>query len=156
MAHAGYEQLTLGLFDTASPYSLSLGGSAPAARAAGRSPSPCPRCRRQPFRSPGGSPASAPWPRAGATGRATTLAAIRLLQRIEAEDRPATAAEQAVLGRFTGFGAGELAGNLFRRPGEGFRHGWEEIGQELERWSRRRNSRPSRAPRSTRTTRPSR
>ena len=34
MAHAGYEQLTLGLFDTASPYSLSLGGSAPAARAA--------------------------------------------------------------------------------------------------------------------------
>ena len=37
-----------------------------------------------------------------------------------------------MLGRFVGFGAGALAGNLFRRPGEGFRHGWAALGQELE------------------------
>jgi len=130
MAHAGYEQLTLGLFDTASPYSLSLGGSAPAVRAA------------EPVAVPALPPAPVPvtWRLAGERtlakgwrGRAAdNLAAIRLLQRIEAEDRPATAAEQAVLGRFVGFGAGALAGNLFRRRGESFRPGWAELGQELE------------------------
>ncbi|MHB0726458.1 DEAD/DEAH box helicase family protein [Roseomonas mucosa] len=66
-------------------------------------------------------------------GRAAdNLAAIRLLQEIEAEDRPATAEEQARLARFTGFGASELANTLFRRAGEAFRAGWEEMGSELE------------------------
>ncbi|MBR0755372.1 DEAD/DEAH box helicase family protein [Bradyrhizobium jicamae] len=61
------------------------------------------------------------------------LAAIRLAAVIEAEDRPATADEQAHLIRFTGFGASELANGVFRRPGEdAFRKGWEEIGKELE------------------------
>ncbi|WP_139323618.1 class I SAM-dependent methyltransferase, partial [Roseomonas sp. TAS13] len=55
-----------------------------------------------------------------------------LLQEIEAEDRPATAEEQARLARFTGFGASELANTLFRRAGEAFRAGWEEMGSELE------------------------
>ena len=123
MAHAGYEQLTLGLFDTASAYSLSLGGSAPTARAAEPEPVPVPAL----------PPAAVPvtWRLAGeralAKGwrarAADNLAAIRLLQRIEAEDRPVTAVEQAVLGRFVGFGAGELASHLFRRPGEDFRPG---------------------------------
>ena len=61
------------------------------------------------------------------------LAAIRLASEIEAEDRPATAQEQARLIRFTGFGASELANAVFRRPGETeFRAGWDEIGADLE------------------------
>ncbi|MBS1058061.1 Eco57I restriction-modification methylase domain-containing protein, partial [Gluconobacter kondonii] len=60
------------------------------------------------------------------------LAAIRLLATLEAEDRNASAEEQAVLARFTGFGAGELANSLFPRAGETFRAGWEEIGSQLE------------------------
>lgn len=62
-----------------------------------------------------------------------SLAAIRLAAEIEAQARPATADEQAVLIKFTGFGASELANGVFRRPGEPeFRKGWEEIGAELE------------------------
>lgn len=61
------------------------------------------------------------------------LAAIRLAAAIEADQRPATAAEQAQLIRFTGFGASELANGVFRRPGDDdFRDGWEEIGAALE------------------------
>ncbi|MBS1058002.1 Eco57I restriction-modification methylase domain-containing protein, partial [Gluconobacter kondonii] len=60
------------------------------------------------------------------------LAAIRLLATLEAEDRNTSADEQAVLARFTGFGAGELANSLFPRAGETFRAGWEEIGSQLE------------------------
>ncbi|MGI4943918.1 MAG: hypothetical protein ACRYHQ_25715, partial [Janthinobacterium lividum] len=59
------------------------------------------------------------------------LAAIRLLQEIEGEDRHATADEQDRLARFVGFGAGELANTLFRRAGEAFRPGWEDLGSEL-------------------------
>ncbi|OYZ79307.1 MAG: lactate dehydrogenase [Rhizobiales bacterium 24-66-13] len=61
------------------------------------------------------------------------LAAIRLAAEIEAAQRLATADEQAMLVRFTGFGAGDLANGVFRRPGEDhFRPGWEKIGAELE------------------------
>ena len=61
------------------------------------------------------------------------LSAIRLAAVIEGDQRPATAAEQAQLIRFTGFGASELANGVFRRPGDDdFRHGWEEIGAALE------------------------
>ncbi|TPJ81896.1 lactate dehydrogenase [Mesorhizobium sp. B2-5-13] len=61
------------------------------------------------------------------------LDAIRLAAQIEAEDRPATAEEQARLIRFTGFGASDLANAVFRRSGEdGFRAGWHEIGTALE------------------------
>ena len=49
---------------------------------------------------------------------ADNLAAIRLMQRIEGETRPATAEEQAILARFVGYGAGDLANTLFRRPGD--------------------------------------
>ena len=95
-------QLTLGLFDTASPFSLSLGGSAPgtavheAAPAPELPPAPVPVTWRL-----AGDRALAP----GWRGRAAdNLAAIRLLQRIEQEDRPATAAEQAIQGcRGAGF-----------------------------------------------------
>lgn len=61
------------------------------------------------------------------------LDTIRLAAEIEAEDRAATAEEQARLIRFTGFGASELANAVFRRPGdEGFRPGWDDIGGDLE------------------------
>lgn len=61
------------------------------------------------------------------------IAAIRLAAAIEAEQRPATADEQARLIRFTGFGASDLANGVFRRPGETeFRSGWKEIGAELQ------------------------
>jgi N12 class adenine-specific DNA methylase/adenine-specific DNA methylase len=64
---------------------------------------------------------------------ADNLAAIRLMRTIEAEGRPATAGEQARLALFTGFGASDLANACFRRAGEAFRPGWEQIGNELER-----------------------
>ncbi|WP_136661417.1 DEAD/DEAH box helicase family protein [Nitratireductor sp. XY-223] len=61
------------------------------------------------------------------------LDAIALAAAIAAEDRPATSAEQARLIRFTGFGASDLANAIFTRPGEeGFRKGWEELGEDLQ------------------------
>jgi len=61
------------------------------------------------------------------------IAAIRLAAAIEAEDRPATPDEQASLIRFTGFGASDLANDVFPRPGEtSFRRGWQNIGGELQ------------------------
>jgi N12 class adenine-specific DNA methylase/adenine-specific DNA methylase len=61
------------------------------------------------------------------------VAAIRLAAGIEADERPATREEQERLIRFTGFGASELANNVFRRPGEiDFRKSWDEIGLALE------------------------
>jgi len=69
----------------------------------------------------------------GWKARATdNLAAIRLAQAISRDDRNATSEEQEVLCRFTGFGASDLANSLFRRPGEPFRPGWEDLGTELE------------------------
>ncbi|MBB2164558.1 DEAD/DEAH box helicase family protein [Gluconacetobacter sp. 1b LMG 1731] len=59
------------------------------------------------------------------------LAAIRLLGELERDERNATAAEQAILSRFVGFGAGDLANNLFPRAGDTVGRGWEEIGAEL-------------------------
>jgi len=61
------------------------------------------------------------------------VAAILVAKDISRQDRPATPKEQAELIRFTGFGAGELANGVFRRPGENdFRQGWDEIGSSLE------------------------
>lgn len=63
---------------------------------------------------------------------ADNLAAIQILQRIEAETRPASAEEQALLARFVGYGSGALANTIFRRPGEAFPSGWEDAGEALE------------------------
>ena len=131
MAHAGYEQLTLGFLDTASPYTLSLGGSSPLplvaepeTAAAPEPPVPTAVTWRL-----AGERALAPSWRARA---AENLAAIRLLHAIEQAGRPATAEEQAILSRFTGFGASELANHLFHRQGERFPAAWAELGLELE------------------------
>ncbi|MGV2113750.1 DEAD/DEAH box helicase family protein [Agrobacterium salinitolerans] len=61
------------------------------------------------------------------------VAAILVADGIAKQDRPATPKEQAQLIRFTGFGAGELANGMFRRPGElDFRQGWDDLGSSLE------------------------
>ncbi len=63
---------------------------------------------------------------------ADNIAAIRLAREIEEEARPASADEQERLARFTGFGASDLANSFFRRAGEAFRPGWEDLGNKLE------------------------
>lgn len=61
------------------------------------------------------------------------IAAILVADGIAKQERPATSKEQAQLIRFTGFGAGELANGMFRRPGEiDFRDGWDALGSSLE------------------------
>jgi adenine-specific DNA methylase len=61
------------------------------------------------------------------------VVAVLLADGIEKANRPAKPEEQALLIRFTGFGAGELANTMFRRPGEiNFRDGWDELGGSLE------------------------
>jgi len=88
-----------------------------------------PRVAAHSFRLAGDRPLASGW-----KSRAVdTIAAIRLMQRIDSEDRHATPDEQAKLALFTGFGASDLANNFFRRAGEGFRPGWEDLGNELER-----------------------
>ena len=61
------------------------------------------------------------------------ISAILVADSVAKHERPATAKEQAQLIRFTGFGAGELANGMFRRPGEvDFRDGWDALGSSLE------------------------
>lgn len=61
------------------------------------------------------------------------VASILVADGIAKQDRSATAKEQAQLIRFTGFGAGELANGMFRRPGDvDFRQGWDDLGASLE------------------------
>ena len=69
----------------------------------------------------------------GWTARARdNLAAIQLSKDLEASGRTPTAEEQAILLRFVGFGASELAQNCFPLPGvSDFRPGWEELGQAI-------------------------
>ena len=129
MAQAGHAQLTLGLFDNASPYTLSLGSHS----------ADVPREETASLEETD-PPAAVTYRLAGERGLAPTwrgraadnIQAVRLLQAIEQEGRAASAEEQEHLARFTGFGASELANALFRRPGEEFRPGWAELGQELE------------------------
>jgi hypothetical protein len=64
---------------------------------------------------------------------ADNLAAIRLLRSLEETGRTAAADEQVVLARFTAFGATDLAQSMFRRAGEAFRDGWDDLGHDLER-----------------------
>ena len=125
-------QLTLSLFDTTALGGLTLG--APSALRLREDPveaAPSPTPERIPahtFRLVGERALARGWK----ARAADNLAAIRLLQEIEGENRHATADEQDRLARFVGFGAGELANALFRRAGEAFRPGWEELGHELE------------------------
>lgn len=61
------------------------------------------------------------------------VAAILSANELEKLDIPATREQQKRLIRFTGFGAGELANHMFRRPDEvDFRDGWDTLGGSLE------------------------
>ena len=63
----------------------------------------------------------------------SNVAAILIANEIEKRDRAATRGEQVKLVRFVGFGAGELANGMFRRPGElEFSEGWKDLGSSLE------------------------
>ena len=132
-------QMTLSLFDsTALSGGLTLdggGGSGTGLRF--REPEfeeeaePAPEPERVPARN---------WRLAGERGlargckarAADNLAAIRLARELTREGRHATPGEQAVLGRFIGYGASDLANDVFRGAGEAFRAGWEDLGGALE------------------------
>jgi len=60
------------------------------------------------------------------------IAAIRTLQTIEHESRPATSEEQQILGRFSGFGP--IALSIFPDPVTGTYKdaGWQSLGEELK------------------------
>ena len=61
------------------------------------------------------------------------VAAILSAHELEKLAIPATREQQKRLILFTGFGAGELANRMFRRPGEvEFREGWDDLGASLE------------------------
>lgn len=57
--------------------------------------------------------------------------AIRLLNRIEREQRPATFDEQERIARFTGFGASKLANGMFADHAGEYRKGWRQLGDAL-------------------------
>ncbi|NTA14300.1 DEAD/DEAH box helicase family protein [Agrobacterium tumefaciens] len=60
------------------------------------------------------------------------VAAILSANELEKLAISATREQQKRLIRFTGFGAGELANGMFRRPGEAdFRDGWDDLGNSL-------------------------
>jgi N12 class adenine-specific DNA methylase len=59
------------------------------------------------------------------------IEAIRLLNRLDRENRQASPDEQALVAKFVGFGASELANNIFARRADEFRAGWEDLGATL-------------------------
>lgn len=70
----------------------------------------------------------------GATWKARAednVTAIRLMQQIEQQRRPATPIEQSYLMRFVGFGASDLANGIFPPRGTPCRPGWEQIVADL-------------------------
>ena len=96
MAQAGHAQLTLGLFDDASPYTLSLGGDLtqmPTGETAAAEETDPPAALPVTYRLHGERSLAASW-----RGRAAAnFQAIRLLQAIEQEGRAASAEEQGHL-----------------------------------------------------------
>ena len=65
-------------------------------------------------------------------GRANdNLEAIRLLNLLDREARPATSDEQQQIAKFTGFGASDLANNAFADRAGVFRAGWADLGEAL-------------------------
>jgi N12 class adenine-specific DNA methylase len=80
-----------------------------------------------------GTDTTPPFIAAGEKGKARDIiAAIRTLQTVEREHRPATTDERSILGRFGGFGA--VALGIFPDPiTGGYKDaGWQAIGEELK------------------------
>ncbi|ACB97283.1 helicase-related protein [Beijerinckia indica] len=63
---------------------------------------------------------------------ADNLKAIALSQKLAEEGRNASPEEQAILARFTAFGAGEVADKIFRRLDSPLVPGWETLTEDLE------------------------
>jgi len=70
------------------------------------------------------------------------IKAIKVLKAIQKENRPATAEEQALLVKYVGWGASELANSIFpqkkwshetRSYEENFKKGWASMGAELQK-----------------------
>lgn len=80
----------------------------------------------------GTTPGASPVASGEKTKARDIIAAIRTLQEIERERRPATPAERQTLARFGGFGA--VALSLFPNPVTGLYKdaGWKALGRELE------------------------
>ena len=125
-------QLTLSLFDTTALSGFTLNAPSNPRLDAQQRPEPVQstqdRVPPHTYRLEGERALAKSW-RARA---ADNLEAIRILQAIESEGRHARHDEQERLARFVGFGASDLANNLFRRAGEPFKPGWEDLGNELE------------------------
>ena len=128
------DQLTLNLFDETSLLGLSLTAEAPRTTTrplVAKPPLPDPVESSAPvqadFHLDGNRQLAATW----CQRAADNLTAIRLLQRIEQAQRPATPEEQQVLARFTGFSASELANRLFPRAVESFAPAWAEPCRQL-------------------------
>lgn len=65
-------------------------------------------------------------------GRANdNVEAIRLLNLLDREKRPATPGEQEIIAKFVGFGASELANGAFAGRDGAFRPGWADVGEAL-------------------------
>ncbi|WP_454883035.1 helicase-related protein [Sphingomonas oryzagri] len=65
-------------------------------------------------------------------GRAhDNVEAIRLLDLLDRERRPATLAEQEIIAKFVGFGASELANSVFADRSGAFGPGWADLGKAL-------------------------
>ncbi|MDR7256250.1 N12 class adenine-specific DNA methylase [Sphingomonas sp. BE270] len=65
-------------------------------------------------------------------GRAQdNIDAIKLLNLLDGEHRQASPAEQDIIAKFVGFGASELANNIFAHGSKEFRQGWEDLGKSL-------------------------
>ena len=65
-------------------------------------------------------------------GRAQdNVEAIRLLNLLDRERRPATPEEQVAIAKFVGFGASELANTVFAERSGEYRPGWAELGEAL-------------------------
>lgn len=60
------------------------------------------------------------------------IEAVELVKKLEAEGRPATPDERALLARFTGWGASEIANGIFPDPSTGrFKPEWQALGERL-------------------------
>lgn len=57
---------------------------------------------------------------------------VELVKRLESEGRTATPDEKALMTRFTGWGASEVANGIFPDQRGNFKPGWEELGNRLK------------------------
>lgn len=57
---------------------------------------------------------------------------VELVKKLEADGRPATDAERALMTRFTGWGASEIANGVFPDRNGRYKDGWQDLGERLK------------------------